>query len=177
MWMENKVESIIINLCAIFIGIFLLINPVGFTSSILLAMGILLCVVGIVNIVEYFKAPIETAALSGKFTKGLFATMGGIFMISQRRWIISLFPILTMMYGAILLVIGIYKIAVTVNLCRLKSKKWGWVLLDSILTIVCALVIISNPFGTTTVLWAFVAITIMIEAIINIVITLFLRKE
>ena len=43
---ENR-NGIIISLFEIFVGILLLVNPIGFTSGIVIGSGILLCIYGI----------------------------------------------------------------------------------------------------------------------------------
>ena len=43
----------------ILIGILLLINPVGFTSSIIVAFGIVLTIMGIGQIIKYFRTDAE----------------------------------------------------------------------------------------------------------------------
>ena len=54
--LREKGIGVVFPLCEIVIGILLLVDPVGFTTGILMAMGILLILLGIVNIVGYFRS-------------------------------------------------------------------------------------------------------------------------
>ncbi len=46
----------------ILIGILLLINPVGFTSGIIIAFGLFLTAAGIISVIKYFRTDAETAS-------------------------------------------------------------------------------------------------------------------
>ena len=52
---------------------------------------------------------------------------------------------------------------------RAKEKKWFLPIISAILSIACAAVILANPFASTTVLWMFTGITLIAEAILDIV--------
>lgn len=170
---EEKFENILMSIGEIIIGIILLISPLRFTSFIMILFGLILCIAGIVNIINYFiKTPGE-AIISRNLSKGLLGITIGLFIIFKRNWLIAIFPILTTFYGVITLIFGINKIALSVDMIRLKSKKWIWMILDAILTIICSIIIIYNPFSSTAVLWIFIAVSLIAEAIVDIIITLF----
>ena len=70
-------SSLLMSFVEILIGILLLINPVGFTSGIIVALGIVLAIMGLGQIISYFRTDAEEAASGGKLTKGiLFAVLG-----------------------------------------------------------------------------------------------------
>lgn len=52
------------------IGILLFINPVGFTSGIIIMLGVILAGSGIVNLFGYFRAAPEDAAEQGGLASG-----------------------------------------------------------------------------------------------------------
>lgn len=61
------------------IGILLFINPVGFTSGIIIMLGVILAGSGIVNLFGYFRAAPEDAAEQGGLAKGLGLLLAGTF--------------------------------------------------------------------------------------------------
>ena len=46
----------------ILVGILLLIDPVGFTSGIIVVFGVVLAVIGVASLFRYFRNDAETAA-------------------------------------------------------------------------------------------------------------------
>lgn len=77
--LREKGIGVVFPLCEIVIGILLLVDPVGFTTGILMAMGILLILLGIVNIVGYFRSTPQAGILGKKLSKGILEVLGGLF--------------------------------------------------------------------------------------------------
>lgn len=174
---SSKVSSIILSVCEAIIGILLLINPVGFTTGIIIFLGIVLLIMGIANIVQYFRTAPEAAAGEQGLTLGCIKTLGGLFCILRSGWFIATFTILTILYGIGTLIAGIAKIQWTVDKIRLKMKKWFWTVIGATLTIVCAVIILCNPFSSTAALWMFIAITLIVEAVVDIVAAIFVKEK
>lgn len=171
----SKVNNIVLALCEIAIGILLLIDPVGFTSAIFIFLGIVMVVLGIAAVIQYFREAPEKAAIRKDMTRGLLEMLVGVFFIVKNEWFISTFPVLTVLYGIGTLVLGISKVQLTIDMIRLRIKKWFWCAISAILTVVFAVIIISNPFSSTAVLWTFVAITLLVEAVIDFVVAIFTK--
>lgn len=161
--------SIVVCLIEILVGVLLLVDPVGFTAGIIIAIGGVLTVSGIVMTINYFRTDAEEARARQGLVKGLFAIIAGVFCIFQSKWFIAVFPVLTILYGAATLIAGLFKVQLTVDLLRLKRKKWGWAAFSAILTLVAAFIIICNPFSSTVVLWTFTAVMLMVEAVLDII--------
>lgn len=174
---KSKINSIIMSLCEIIVGILLLVNPVGFTSGIIVFLGIILGILGVAGIVQYFRTSPEKAMMEQGLTRGLLELLVGIFFITKNKWFIATFPILTVIYGIGTLVLGITKIQLTVDMIRLKVKKWFWAAISAVITILCAGIILYNPFSSTSALWIFIAIALIVEAVIDIVATIFAKSE
>lgn len=83
--MNQNLSNVILCLFEASVGILLLINPVGFTSGIIITAGIVLMAVGIVMVVKYFKASALEAAVSQLLSKGLLALLGGVFCAFKSR--------------------------------------------------------------------------------------------
>ncbi|MCD8023360.1 MAG: DUF308 domain-containing protein [Lachnospiraceae bacterium] len=152
----------------IIIGILLLINPIGFTKGILIALGIGLIIVGAVNVVKYFKESPEEAANEKALASGLLLLLVGFFFALRTDWFIVTFPLLTVFYGIMNLVTGVSKIQWAVDMVRMKQKYWYIALIGALLTLLFAILILMNPFATTSVLWTFTGVTLIVEAIIDI---------
>lgn len=173
---QNLGAGIILCLFEVLVGILLLIDPIAFTSGILIAGGIILLVVGVVCLVRYFRADAVEAALSQSLTKSLVLLAAGLFLILKYTWFIATFPVLTILYGVAILVSGLGKIQFTVDMLRMKNKKWFWGAVSAVLSLVCAVVILSSPFASTIVLWKFTGIALIVEAVFDAV-ALFFRAR
>ena len=173
--LKESASGIILCLFELIVGILLLINPVEFTSMIITISGIVLIIIGVVLVIKYFRTNAEKAALSQTLVKGLLALLAGCFCVLKTEWFIATFPILTILYGISVLVIGIGKIQLTVDMLRLKRKKWFWAAINAVVSIMCAVVILSTPFTSTAVLWVFTGVSILVEGILDIV-TLVMSK-
>ena len=122
--LKENLNGILVCLFEIVVGILLLINPVGFTSGIITAVGIALMVIGLVCVVKYFRADARVAAVSQLLVKGLVALLGGAFCTFRSAWFVVTFPVLTILYGVAILITGLSKVQLTVDMIRLKNSKW-----------------------------------------------------
>ncbi|MCD8155462.1 MAG: DUF308 domain-containing protein [Clostridiales bacterium] len=166
---NQYVGNLVTCIVEIVIGILLLINPIGFTTAILTILGIALAILGIVSVVKYFRTdPLEAAAESGLAT-GLLLILIGCFLAFKSQWFIVTFPVLTALYGVMTLLVGVCKIQWAVDMLRTKQKYWYVAILAALLTVLFAAVILLDPFATTAVLWTFIAVTLIVEAIADIV--------
>lgn len=172
-----RIAGLILSLCEIVIGVLLLINPVGFTVGIVTFLGIVLLLAGIANVIQYFRSEPAAAAIERNLANGLIEILVGIFCVTKSGWFIATFPVFTVIYGVLTLVTGITKIQWTVDMVRVKVKKWGWLAADAVITILCAAVILCNPFSTTAILWMFVAISLIVEAVIDVIALIFAKNE
>lgn len=159
------------------IGILLLVNPVGFTSGIIVTLGIILAVTGLGKVVQYFRSDAEEAAQNGSLTKGILLVIFGLFCALKSEWFIATFPVITVFYGVLILVTGVSKFQRAVDMVRAKRKYWLIALTGALLTLIFAILIISNPFASTAVFWAFIGIVLIVEAIMDIVTFVLVKKS
>jgi len=163
-------------LAEIIIGILLFINPVGFTTGIIMTLGIVLAAMGVSSVVGYFRAELEEAAQSSGLMKGLLLAGGAFVCLFKTEWLIAAFPLITVFYGVMILITGISKLQWAIDLLRLKQKYWYVALIGALLSVIFAAVILMEPFASTGVLWAFIAISLIAEAIMDILTFILGRK-
>lgn len=170
------IASILMSLVEILIGILLLINPVGFTSGIINTFGVIMVLFGASEIIQYFRSDAELAAQKDWLTKGIVLTAAGLFCVTKTEWFIATFPVITLLYGVLILVTGVSKLQKAIDMLRLKQKFWYVMLISSVLTLVVAVLAITNPFATTAVLWNFIGISLIVEAVMDVVAFVFAGK-
>ncbi|MCD8037705.1 MAG: DUF308 domain-containing protein [Lachnospiraceae bacterium] len=167
--LKENTGNLIMCLCEAVIGILLLMNPTGFTSFVIIALGAVLAVRGIVSVIAYFRAKPEEAAKGQDLASGFILLAVGLFCMTRSEWFIVTFPVLTLIYGVIILFAGITKIQWVADCIRLKKKQWVFALISALLSLISAAVIIKNPFTTTVILWNFTAISLIVEAVLDVV--------
>ncbi|MGN0779181.1 MAG: HdeD family acid-resistance protein [Aristaeellaceae bacterium] len=176
MSIASRASSIIVSLCEAVVGILLLVNPSAFTRGIIVCVGVVLLIFGVLSVAQYFRDPPAAAALKRDLTLGCIEILAGLFCILNSGWFLAAFPVLTVLYGVGILIVGLSKVQWMLDKIRLKSGKWFWLAVSAVLTIVCAVIILCNPFGSTAVLWTFIAISLIVEAIVDIIVAIFARK-
>lgn len=165
-----KTGIIIMSLCEAAIGVLLFINPTGFTRGIIVFVGIALFVLGVSSVVKYFRtSPPAVAAAEHGLTSGILEILAGLFCVIRGEWFILAFPILTVVYGIGILISGAAKVQITVDMLRMKADRWYLALISAVITVVCAVIILCNPFDATTVLWRFTAVTLIVQAVVDII--------
>lgn len=167
--LKKNLSGILMSIAELVIGILLLVDPVGFTSGIIMAFGIVLMVLGVVSIVKYFSAEPEEAAIGQLLTKGMIQVLAGAFCAFGSQWFIMTFPVLALVYGIVILVTGLVKFQRMIDIIRLKRKKWFLAAISAAISILCGVVIITSPFSTTAVLWAFTGVSLIVEAVFDMI--------
>ena len=156
-------------LLEIAIGVLLLIHPESFTSAIIIGGGVMLMLGGIVCIIKYFRMNVDTAAVSQELLKGMIMLLVGGFCVVKSGWFLAAFPLLTLAYGIVILLIGLGKIQWMMNMLRKKQGKWYLAAISAVVSIGCAIVILNNPFATAAILWMFTGISLIVEAALDLV--------
>lgn len=170
-------SSLFMSIVEIVIGVLLLINPVGFTSGIIIALGIVMAVMGVLQIISYFRSDAEKAATEGKLTKGILLTIFGIFCTFNSGWFIVTLPVITILYGILILVAGVSKLQKAVDMARAKQQYWFVALISALLALVFGVLIIFNPFASTAILWTFIGVSLIVEAVVDVIMFIFERKN
>lgn len=166
---RGKTGSILTCIIEIVVGVLLLIDPVGFTSGIIIGAGVLLALGGVLSIVRYFMMKPEIAAQKQLLFKGLTAILAGAVCITKYDWFLSAFPLLTVLYAGAMLVLAAAKLQKMADLRRMNLPRWYMPGISAVLAAVLAAIILINPFGAMAAVWTFVAISLIAEAIVEII--------
>ena len=174
-----KTNAIRILTCLLeaFVGIVLLINPAGFTESVIIGTGIILLATGVVSILRYFRTNPQAAADGRFMARGLIMLWLGGFCAFEPEWFLETFPIFTIVYGVGTLLIGLGKVRWMMDAIRLKKGKWFLIAISALLSVICGIIMIRKPFHSTELLWLFSGISLIVEAVIDMVALVFVKKE
>ncbi len=174
--LKHSGNAILMCIIEVVIGILLLINPIGFTAGIIIAAGIALMVSGLLNVIRYFRSSPMEAAAGQLLMQGLIALLAGAFCTFNPEWFIITFPMIAILYGIAVLIGGLGKVQLTMDMLRAKNSKWWWGAISAVISIICAFVMINNPFSSTVALWWFTGISLIVEAIFDMI-TLIMRGK
>ena len=73
-----------------------------------------------------------------------------------------------MLYGVGLLVMGVVKVQWTVDILRVKVGRWYLPGISALVSLVCAAVILLNPFASMVALWVFIGVALIVEAVVDL---------
>ncbi len=168
--MFKRYGNILITILAeLIIGLLLLKNPVGFTKSIIMGIGVVLLVLAVYNLVSYALDRRISMESEANRTLGIVTAVLGIILVLGRNWIMATFSVITLFYGILMLIGGVSKLSQTISMRR-DERNWVFALLSAIITIIAAVIIIANPFSTTMLLWQFIGLSLIVEAVIDLVV-------
>ena len=176
-FVKRNGSAIVAGLVELLIGILLFVDPEGFTSGILKAVGVVFLICGAVCLLHYFNTEPVQAALEQNFSKGLIMILLGGFLALRTQQAMDLFHLLTHLYGVAILIVGVVKLQQGVDLLRLKTRYWFLAGVNALLAILFAAVILSNPFASTVVLWRVAAVSLIVEAVLDVAVLFMTGKE
>lgn len=170
---KNKIGGIFAAICELAVGILLFIDAAMFTKGIITAFGVIISLLGVVSVISYFRQSPYEAVVSHTMARGLLEIILGVFCAVRADWFLEVFSVVAIVYGVITLVVGAVKIEAAFDMMRLKNKNWLWLGLSALITIICAVVIMANPFATTKVLWTFAGVSLVVEGLIDLICAFF----
>ena len=174
--LKERLAGILMCLVEALIGILLLINPIGFTTGIIVAVGVVLMILGAVSVIRYFLTAPAEAAQGQLLFKGLLMLAMGGFLALGSGWLLVAFPMVGVVYGLGVFLVGLSKVQWAVDRLRAKGSNWVLGVIGAAISVVCGIVIIANPFTSASVLWVFAGVSLIVEAVFDLV-ALFYRAK
>lgn len=168
-FLKGRTGGIVLCLIEIVVGVLLLIDPIGFTGSIIVGAGVVLAVLGAVNVVRYFLSKPEVGAAQQLLFRGLLLLLAGAVCITRKEWFVAAFPLLTVLYAGWMLVMAAMKIQKMADMLRAKNPRWYLPGIAAAMAAVLAVIILINPFSVTKAVWTFVAISLIAEAVMELI--------
>ena len=78
-------------------------------------------------------------------------------------------PILTVLYGIFIFLVGLFRVQWAADMFRLKMERWWIAAISAVFSILLGCVIILNPFFATAVLWTVTALTLIVFGAVDLV--------
>lgn len=153
----------------VYAGVRLLTNPVEFTNTVVVLFGVIMLVIGVVSVIRALQVKASTGlpyrlGLWG----GIFDLIIGAICVFWSSKVVSLFPVLVMIYGIIMVVSGIHKFRNYLALKDLGINRSWLVALAAILSIVLGVIVFLNPFTATDAAWTYTGIFLIVEGVVDL---------
>lgn len=161
-----RILSCILGIVMLLCAILCLVYPVESVYAVMRLASVVIVILGVYDMVDYFSQPAylrRGVALAGS----ILNILAGILLLTSPAAVtLSTFAFL---FGVVLMVAGIDKIAFANRLHFFLVDHYGWVIFSGILNIVGALFLIFMPLAATLVLNYVVAAYLLVGAVTLII--------
>ena len=158
--------SIISSLLLFLFGLVLAVNAEGFIKSITVAIGVILLLIGVFPVIDYFRYRKDGLGASIGLISGIFSIVCGLMLLINEDLLMILIPVFI---GVWMIINGINKIQVSFEIKDLGEKSWIITFIYSILIIVLGGYFIVNPISGATTVTSFIGIVLCIYAVLDII--------
>lgn len=171
---QNGMEIWILAISLFVIGLLLFIWPAVSGSILCYLIGIAFLGYGIFQVVTYFSRPVEEGIEKHTFSKGLAAFIAGIVLFVKPEILAAVLPFI---FGCVLVVGGIFKLQVGLDLMRIGKEHWYISAIWAAVICILGIIAIVNPFGALFGLMRFIGIALILEGILDVIAALTLSKN
>ena len=158
--------SIISSLLLFLFGLVLAVNAEGFIKSITVAIGVVLLLIGVFPVIDYFRYRKDGLGASIGLISGIFSIVCGLMLLINEDLLMILIPVFI---GVWMIINGINKIQVSFEIKDLGEKSWVITFIYSILIMVLGGYFIVNPISGATTVTSFIGIILCIYAVLDII--------
>ena len=158
--------SIISSVLLFLFGLVLAVNAEGFIKSITVAIGVILLLIGVFPVIDYFRYRKDGLGASVGLISGIFSIVCGLMLLINEDLLMILIPVFI---GVWMIINGINKIQVSFEIKDLGEKSWIITFIYSILIIVLGGYFIVNPISGATTVTSFIGIILCIYAVLDII--------
>ena len=147
-------------------GLILAVNAEGFIKSITVAIGVILLLIGVFPVIDYFRYRKDGLGASVGLISGIFSIVCGLMLLINEDLLMILIPVFI---GVWMIINGINKIQVSFEIKDLGEKSWVITFIYSILIMVLGGYFIVNPISGATTVTSFIGIILCIYAVLDII--------
>lgn len=165
--------SFVTSIVFLIFGLFLVFRTEGTIHLISSLIGMILLLNGGWSLIKYFKEEKDTPYNIG-LIYGVVAIIAGIILILNPKAVASVLPFILGIYFTIT---GVVKLKYALDIREFKKENPTFMLILSILTILCGILFIINPFGGAIALTQIIGIFMIIYACLDIANYLSLKKD
>ncbi len=175
-WIKKTSISLMLAVGEMLLGILLLINPVGLTSFVIIALGVLLLLLSALLLFRYIRLPKEEAAQTWKLATGAGLLAVGIAIVANQPWMVEMLGTLTTLYGIIMLSATFMKLQISVDALRGKRPFWYLMAISFVATAVLSTLLFIGSLAESAV-WVVTGIALIVLAVLDAVYFILGRRK
>lgn len=155
------------------LGILLVFQSEITIVSISYIIGAILIAIGVLAILNYIKNIKDNVKSDLNIVYGIVCAVLGIIVIDNPQGIASIIPFVT---GLIIIISSASKLEYSIELKKNNNDLWKSTMILSIITIICGLLLIFNPFKGAVFITKVVGILILLYSILDTISTITIRN-
>ena len=164
--------SLFTSIAFLALGVFVILKPDTSLEIIANIIGTFIIVAGLGGIFGYFKN--RQAGSKFSLSYGIISLIAGSVLILNPQGVIKILPFIL---GIFFCIGGAVKLQYAFDLKHYKASKWYGTLIIALITIICGILFVVNPFeGAKTIMRA-IGIVITIYSILDIINYCVIRQE
>ncbi len=171
---KMKFEFLLLNIALFILGLLMVMFPTGFNNMICIAIGIGLCIWGIIRIVSYVSTKKEEIF-------GSFGLVQGCAMIGFGTYFLVHPDIFAKIVGAAiaitLLVTAVVKIQYAFDFLKLETKYWWIHFIGALIMALCGIFAFIKPFGTANLIMMFMGISLLFSSLWDIITVVYIFRS
>lgn len=158
-------DSLIISVLLIIIAVFMVIRPASTINVIIIMFGYVLVVDGLIHFASYFTIVDEYRFFSYELAQAIIYIILGFVVVCNVSAVAAYLPIVL---GIWIVLEGIFKIQIALNIRDVRDTNWGIMLFMSLVSVALGVVLIFKPFTSFEVLIRVVGCVLLISQLIEI---------
>ena len=166
--------SIITSILLFCFGLILIFNSEGFIRSISTIIGILLLLIGILPVADFFRYRRNDAISGISLISGIFSIVCGLMFLLNENMLMILIPVFI---GVWMIINGINKFQVSFQIKDQNESSWVITFIFSILIILCGGYFIINPISGSKIVTQTLGIIICIYSVLDIIDCLIIKSK
>lgn len=166
--------SLVSSLVILILGFLLVFQSEVTLMTISYIIGAILFAIGIIAMIRFFTNKSEDSFSQLNIVYGIICILAGIFFVKEPKMIGSIIPFVL---GIGIIINSSIKVQQALVLRNVKNKYWTISLVISLLSLVCGVVLLFNPFSGAVVLTKIIGIFLILYAVLDLVNTFLLKKS
>ena len=167
-------SSIIASISLFILGVLLLVASEATIISISYIIGSIFVLLGVLGIIRYIRTFNSTDRNELDLVYGLVTVMLGLLVITNPKAIASIIPFIL---GLIIIISSATKLHYAFQLKSDENELWKSTLAISILTTICGIVLLFNPFAGAIVITKLVGSVIIVYSVLDIISSITIRNN
>ena len=162
-----KWRMMLFGILTVIVGIALIIYPDTAARTICMILAAVLGVAGITSIIIYAATKEKDASMTMTLITGIIETACGVIIALNLDVFISFIGII---FGIVILVHGANDLGQAIGIKRMGFDAGKMTIFSGIISILLAILIFANPFGTASALMMVIGISLIIDGITEVLI-------